>query len=133
MGAGDYIPWTLWIKRVLECQGYGVDRVTFYQDNESAIKMEKNGLKSCGDRSRHIKIRYFFIKDTIHNEDIELKHCKTEAIIADFLTKPLQGKQFKIMRYILMRTSAFPVEERVEKYSFKAFKSTENADDAQKM
>jgi len=34
----------------------------FYQDNESAIKLEENGRKSCGEKSRHIDIRYFLLK-----------------------------------------------------------------------
>ena len=62
-----------------------MDRTIFYQDNESAIKMEKNGLRSCGDKSRHIKIRYFFIKDILDNEDISLEYCGTELMLADFL------------------------------------------------
>ena len=100
----------------MEHQGYGVNRNIFYQDNESAIKMERNGLKSCGDRSRHINIRYFFIKDILKNELIDLKHCRTENMVADFLTKPLQGKQFKRFRDMIMGITCFPVEEHVENY-----------------
>ena len=84
MGASDFIPWTLWLKRFLEGQGYTMDRTIFYQDNESAIKMEKNGMRSCGEKSRHIQIRYFFIKDILENENIDLKHCRTEVMLADF-------------------------------------------------
>ena len=40
-----------------------MDRTVFYQDNDSAIKMKKNDLKSSGDKTRHINIRYVFIKD----------------------------------------------------------------------
>ena len=47
----------------MQKQGYVIKEAKFYQDNESAIKMEKNGLKSCGEKSRHIDIIYFFIKD----------------------------------------------------------------------
>jgi hypothetical protein len=56
VGASDYIPWTLWAKGFLQHQGYTLDRNIFYQDNESAMKIEKNGRKSCGDKSRHIHI-----------------------------------------------------------------------------
>ena len=100
-------------------QGYKMDKSVFYQDNESAIKLEKNGMKSCGDKSRHIKIRYFFIKDILENEKIELRHCRTERMIADFLTKPLQGTHFTRMRDIIMGQCPFPVEERVENYEIK--------------
>ena len=57
--ASNYIPWTVWITKVLFEQGYIVDNM-FCQENESVIKMEKYGLKSCGDKSRHINIGYFF-------------------------------------------------------------------------
>ena len=67
IGASDFISWTLWLRRSLEGQGYTMDRTIFYQDNDSAIKIEKNGLRSCGGKSRHIKIRYFFIKDILEN------------------------------------------------------------------
>ena len=64
-GAIDFIPWIIWLKRILDVPGYGMNKTIFYQDNESAIKMEKNGLKSCGDISRHINIGYFFIKNVL--------------------------------------------------------------------
>ena len=115
VAASDYIPWTVWITKVLYEQGYGVDS-TFFQDNENAIRMEKYGLKSCGDKSRHINIRYFFIKDILDRENISVKHCRSEEMIADFLTKPLQGSLFKRMRSIIMGHDPFTTEERVGKY-----------------
>ena len=116
VGASDYIPWTVWTKRFLEEQGYILKRNIFYQDNESAMRMESNGRKSAGNKSRHINIRYFFIKDVLQREGIELKHCPTERMIADFYTKPLQGSLFRKLRDILMGLTPFPDEERVEKY-----------------
>ena len=93
-----------------------MDRTIFYQDNESAIKMEKNGLKSCGSKSRHIKIRYFFIKDILDNDVIDLKHCKTEIMLVNFLTKPPQGSLLRRTRDIIMGITPFPGEERVGDY-----------------
>ena len=83
--ASDFIPWTIWLKRILQELGYGMKRTLLYQDNESTIKMEKNGLKSCEDKSRHINIRYFSIKDVLEREGIDLEHCGTESMIAVFL------------------------------------------------
>ena len=71
----------------------------FYQDNMSTIKMEKNGRQSCGEKSRHIHISYFFIKNVLARENIDMVHCPTERIIADYFTKPLQGSLFKNERY----------------------------------
>ena len=75
--------------------------------------MESNGMKSAGDKSRHINIRFFFIKDILKREGIELLHCPTERMIADYYTKQLQGTLFKKMRDIVMGLAPFPVEERV--------------------
>ena len=80
----------------------------------SAMRLESNGLKSCGEKSRHIDIRFFFIKDVLKRGNIELRHCPTECMIADHFTKPLQGSLFRKMRDIIMGVTSFPVEERVE-------------------
>ena len=77
------------------------------------MKIESNGQRSCGEKSRHIDIRYFFIKDIIKREGIEIIHCPTERMIADYYTKPLQGSLFRKMRDILMGLTPFPDEERV--------------------
>ena len=114
IGASDYVPWTVWVKWFLREQGYKLSRSIFYQDNQSAMKMESNGMKSAGDKSRHINIRYFFIKDILKRENIELIHCPTDRMIADFYTKPLQGSLFRKMRDIVMGLAAFPDEERVD-------------------
>ena len=44
---------------------------------------------------------------------ITLRHCPTDKMIADFFTKPLQGKHFKIMRDIILGITPFAMEERV--------------------
>ena len=51
-------------------------------------QIEKNGIKSCRDRSRNINIKYFCIKDILSREEIEVKHRSTELMIVDYLTKP---------------------------------------------
>ena len=114
VGACDFIPNTLWVKWFLEKQGYDIQTNIFYQDNQSAILLEKNGKQSSGERLRHINIRYFFIKDTIEREKIDVKHCPPEHMIADFFTKPLQGSLFTKMRDIVMGISSYPTKERVE-------------------
>ena len=119
VGASDFLPWTIWTKRFMEEQGYQIRENIYYQDNESAIKLEKNGRKSCGEKSRHINIRYFFIKDVCKRENISIEHCRTDIMIADFFTKPLQGKLFRKMRDGIMGLGPFPHEERVEEKNTK--------------
>ena len=60
VGASNYLPNTIWVKMFFRAQGYKILATKFAQDNQSAIKLEKNGRASCGQKSRHINIRYFF-------------------------------------------------------------------------
>ena len=64
--------------------------------------MELNGRDSCSQRSRHIDIRYFWIKDRLQNETNKLEYCPTEQMLADFFTKPLQGNLFMKFRHVVM-------------------------------
>ena len=65
-----------------------------FQDNMSAMKLERNGLHSCGQKSQHINVQHFWIMDRIRSDDIDLRHCPTEDMLADYFTKPLQGATF---------------------------------------
>ena len=91
VGVSDFISNMIWARIFLEKQGYEIEENLLYQDNQSAIKIEKNGSKSCSKRSRHIDMRYFFIKDRLESENIQVVYCPTEFMVADFFTKPLQG------------------------------------------
>ena len=59
VGASDYLPNVIWIELFLKHQGIMLQTSKFYQDNQSAMKLEINGKISCGPGSRHIDIRYF--------------------------------------------------------------------------
>ena len=107
VGASDFVPQTIWTRNFIEAQGYNVNDSEFFQDNMSAMKMERNGRQSAGQRSRHINIRYFFIKDRIANGEINLIHCPTALMIADYFTKPLQGALFTKFRDPIMGITYF--------------------------
>jgi hypothetical protein len=61
-----------------------------FQDNKSAICLEKNG-KTLSVRSTSIFGRYFFITDRVDKGNV---WCPTGDMIGDFMTKPLQGALF---------------------------------------
>jgi hypothetical protein len=86
----------------LEAQRYPLKESIFYQDNQSTIKFEKNSRKSCGPKSRHIDIWYFFIKNWLDLEHIDVQHCPTKQMLADFFTKPPQGSLFRKFRDLIM-------------------------------
>jgi hypothetical protein len=102
IGVSDFLSGMIWARMFLEKQGYTIDENILYQDNQSAIKIEENGSKSCSKRSRHIDMRYFFIKDRLKSENINVVYCPTECMVADFFTKPLQGKLFHYLKAIVM-------------------------------
>ena len=91
----------LWTLRFLECQGYNFN-MRLYQDNTSAITLEKKGRSSLGKRSRAISIRYFAIKDSVDRSDVEIVHCPTDSMVGDFFTKPLQGSKFLNFRNLVL-------------------------------
>ena len=96
VGAGDFLKDIIWARHFLQAQGFDMKSTKMYQDNMSAMKIEKNGQASLGKRSRHVNVRYFFVKDRLESNDIKVEHCNIEEMIADFFTKPLQGKKFRI-------------------------------------
>ena len=98
----DVLPQVLWTRYFMDAQGYGVKDSVVYQDNLSAMLLEKNGKGSSGKRTRHINIRYFFVKDRIGNKELSVEHCPAEHMVADFFTKPLQGKDFRKFRDLIM-------------------------------
>jgi hypothetical protein len=48
-------------------------------------------------KTKHIKAKFFFIKDRVDNREIRVKDCPTEEMWADIMTKPLQGTAFRVM------------------------------------
>ena len=101
VGNSEYLPYAIWLLNFLECQGYTIKRKLLHQDNESAIKLLKNGVVSATKRSRHVDIRYFWTTDRIKDLEMEVVYCPTEKMLGDFFTKPLQGKLFRLMRDIV--------------------------------
>jgi hypothetical protein len=67
----------------------------------SALLVEKNGRISSSKWTKHIKAKYFLIKDYYESGEIDLWYCLTDVMWADVLTKPLQGQKFRDMRAFL--------------------------------
>jgi hypothetical protein len=67
----------------------------------SALLLEKNGRMSSSQCTKHIKAKYFLIKDYYDAGVINVKFCPTDQMWADILTKPLQGLKFRDMRVFL--------------------------------
>jgi hypothetical protein len=66
---------------------------TFFSDNKSAIALSKDHQYHA--RTKHIDIRYHFIRWIIKNGSIRLVFCPTDDMIANTLTKPLPNVKAK--------------------------------------
>ena len=92
----------LWMRYFLESQGYTIEENIIFQDNMSTLSLEKNGRISGSGRTKHIRAKYYLVKDKYESNEIDLKYCPTDLMWADVLTKPLQGQKFREMRSFLM-------------------------------
>ncbi|MBS0645922.1 MAG: hypothetical protein JSR97_04975 [Verrucomicrobia bacterium] len=101
VGLSDATPTILWVKNFIEAQGHTTDSAIIHQDNKSTIILAEKG-KSTTNRTRHINIRYFFIKDRIDAKDVKVVYTDTGNMVADFFSKPLQGQQFEKFRDIIL-------------------------------
>jgi hypothetical protein len=97
----DKLADVVWMIYFIECQGYDIDEYIIFQDNMSALSLEKNGCISSSKRTKHIKAKYFLIKDYYDAGEIDVKFCPTDEMWADILTKPLKGQKFRDMRAFL--------------------------------
>ena len=68
------------------------DQVTIYCDNTAAIAVVKDP-KYYG-KTKHIKMRYHYIREAITEQDVILKHISTNSMVADPLTKPIAKDEF---------------------------------------
>jgi hypothetical protein len=96
------MPIILWTFYFLLEQGYRVIENLLLQDNRSSILLERNDRASSSKHTRHINIRYFFISDQVNMKEVTINWCPTKQMVADFMTKPLQGYQFRNLRDYIM-------------------------------
>ncbi|KAJ9536658.1 hypothetical protein OSB04_un000131 [Centaurea solstitialis] len=87
----------LWMKTQLLDYGYKLKRVPIYCDSESAIAITSNPVQHS--KTKHIDIRYHFIKDNVEKGNIEMFFVQTDYQLADLFTKPLDEKRFNFLDF----------------------------------
>jgi hypothetical protein len=101
VGLSDGMGVPIQLHNFLVSIGYKLPAILVMQDNTSTIQLAKNG-RSNSDTTKHIDTRRFWITDRIKRGQIELKHTVTLEMIADVLTKPVQGLLFFNLRNRLL-------------------------------
>ena len=73
--------------------------MVFYYDNSSAIDISKNPVQHS--KTKHIEIRYHFIRDLVERKVVTLEYISTERQNADIFTKPLDRSKFESLRQLI--------------------------------
>ncbi len=100
---GDLVEWA---REILEELGYPQQKVPMFVDSTCAMQMVKQGTGSFK-RAKHIKVRYFWLKELTDSGLIELLYVPTDELVADILTKPLTGWKFQ---YLLQKLLGWNIE-----------------------
>ena len=95
---------TLYLRSLLGEMGISCGSPTVIQeDNQSCIKMCENPVMHK--RTKHIDVKYHFIRERVEDATIELQYCPTELMSADLLTKALTREKLERHRRRLMGSS----------------------------
>lgn len=93
----------IWLRKIFSDLSLQVSEPTVvYEDNQGAISMSKNAETR---RTKHMDVKYHFIRDCVQNKAISLKYIPTTEQLADILTKGLPRDQFEKLRTCIMSGS----------------------------
>lgn len=96
----------IWMTRILEWLGVEQGCTDIFCDNVSTIKLSRNPVMHG--RSKHIDIRFHFLRDLAMEERIKLEYCCSKNQLADIMTKPLPFEVFIRLRELLGVCSGAP-------------------------
>nr|GEW51378.1 retrovirus-related Pol polyprotein from transposon TNT 1-94 [Tanacetum cinerariifolium] len=90
-----YCTQILWMRSQLTDYGLGFNKIPMYCDNKSAIALCRNNVQHS--RSKHIGIKYYFIKEQVENGMIKLYFVNTEYQLANLFTKALDRDRIEFL------------------------------------
>nr|GEW61466.1 retrovirus-related Pol polyprotein from transposon TNT 1-94 [Tanacetum cinerariifolium] len=85
----------LWMRTQLRHYGFQFDKIPMYCDSKAAIAISCNPVQHS--RTKHIDVRYHFIKEKVEKGIVELFFVETEYQLADLFTKALSEDRFKYL------------------------------------
>ena len=87
------------MKKVLTNYGISQDTMVVYCDNSSAIDISKKLVQYS--KTKHIEIRYHFIRDLVERKIVCLEYIPIECQNANIFTKPLDRSKFETLRQVI--------------------------------
>ena len=87
----------VWLRKLLSnLFDLQLDATCIYCNNQICLKLTENPV--FHDKSKHIEIKYHYIKDMVQRGAVKLQYVATEKHIADVLMKPLARVKFEYFR-----------------------------------
>ena len=86
----------LWMKKFLSELGFQQERPQLFCDSQSAIHLAKNS--TFHSRSKHIDVRYHWIRDVVESKQLQLEKIHTDENGSDMCTKSLPREKFEYCR-----------------------------------
>ncbi|CAL1363606.1 unnamed protein product [Linum trigynum] len=97
IAAGSCCTQLIWLKNQLRDYNVLTHSIPLLCDNTSAICMAKNPVQHS--RTKHIEVKYHFIRDLVQQHTITISHIPTEYQLADLFTKALNADRFTFLCY----------------------------------
>ncbi|KAK6145289.1 hypothetical protein DH2020_022109 [Rehmannia glutinosa] len=94
--AGSCCAQVLWMREQLRDYEIEEKEIPIMCDNTSAIAITQNPVLHS--RTKHIDIRYHFIRDHVEKKDITLEYISSDKQLADIFTKPLCESRFEELK-----------------------------------
>lgn len=102
LAIGDAAKDVLWLRALLAELGYAQPTTILYNDNQAAITLAHHPTKH--QTTKHINVRYHFIRDLVNEKQIDVVYKKTAEMPADLLTKSTSKKVFGTLLDHLVRS-----------------------------
>jgi hypothetical protein len=83
----------IWLRTLLSELGFNQEVTTLFEDNQACILLSKN--PQLHSRTKHIQIRYHFIREKVLSKELILKYVSTKYQWADMFTKCLPGYKLR--------------------------------------
>ncbi|GJW00563.1 uncharacterized mitochondrial protein-like protein [Tanacetum coccineum] len=102
----------LWMRSQLTDYGLGFNKIPMYCDNKSAIALCCNNVQHS--RSKHIDIRFHFIKEQVENGVVELYFVNTEYQLADIFTKAIKHLAEKTLIFLFNKLGCIATDHHLK-------------------
>jgi hypothetical protein len=100
----------VWLRQLLDDLGFHQEQPTsIYEDNTACIHLANN--PQISKRTKHIDVRFHWIREKVNKNEITLKYCPTKSQLADMMTKIILGPHFHTLNLGIGLT--LPVKEGI--------------------